>query len=175
MADTLSTQIFGSVSWSWVETYTDLGTITDRSKLEYNKTLLDGTGASQGDIIWRETRSLNASASYTYDLTALPVSMFGESSLTYALAKIKGMAIFNDGTAAGQALTLTNVSVSNQHVAMFNGATAASIEIPAGGFWGVCNKLGTWACGAGVLGLKVTNQSGSVATSYRIVIYGTTA
>jgi len=33
MADTLSTQIFGSVSWSWVETYTDLGTITDRSKV----------------------------------------------------------------------------------------------------------------------------------------------
>lgn len=56
MADTLSCQFKASIHWYFQESL-DLAFVLDAAKLEYDRSLADGTGVDQADKVWQIGRA----------------------------------------------------------------------------------------------------------------------
>lgn len=153
----------------------DLGTNTARHALELALRWASGTGSSEADAVWSDTRTVNAAAHDNLDLTSLTqVDSSGTTVRTVAFAVIKAILIVNtstsgylavgggtDGAAAADAWALATAPFS----------TDASIgHIPFGGAWFWCDPTG----------VAVTNTSADVFRiggvsanqTYKIVIIG---
>lgn len=146
----------------------DLGTPTVPITLEHQLLFASGTGASQADKIFADSRSLNASAAEDLDLAG---SLLDPLGAAFTPAKIKGL-IIKAGADNPGALTLGGDAAS---VPLF-GAVNDVMAIPAG----------ATAClifpGAGIAVTATTGdiiQMAAAATAgtytYDIIILGTSA
>jgi hypothetical protein len=174
MADTLAVDLKASLGWLFVESL-DLGTVADNARLEYARSLADGTGADQADRLWHDQRTLAASATENLDLTNLTQTLFG-GTVTITFAKIKAILLVNLATIAGEDLAIGGAGAGgNAWSAPFDSDPDAKIIVPADSLVFLVNKKNGWPVTNGSLDiLKVANVSGA-SVSYKIAIVGMSA
>jgi hypothetical protein len=149
----------------------DLGRATDTNAVTYNKQITDGVGENQMNLIWSDTRSLNATASEDLDLAGGLTSGLG-ATLTFA--RVKELAIVNNTTTAGFFLEVGGAA-SNAWSTPF-GSTNDVIKVAPGG----CLKLSApsaagYAVTAGTADILKINNPNASSISYSILIGGANA
>ena len=171
MADTLTAQIKSSLHWLFQESL-DLATVEDDAKLEYDKTLADGTADDQADKVWHDSRTLAAAASDDLDLTALTHTIFG-STVTISFAKIKAVLIINTSTTTGDDLTVGGAAA--QEWTAWVAAAGDKVRVPADSCLLISNKKTGWTVTNGASDtLRITN-AGANPVTYKIAVLGTSA
>jgi hypothetical protein len=100
----LATELKASIAWLNQELL-GLTTVVDSSSLQYDNTTQNGVANDQADRIWSDRRSVNGAATDDINLTALPLTLFGESG-TVSMVNIKAIMIVNLNTTAGDQLVL---------------------------------------------------------------------
>ncbi len=169
MADTLSCQFKASIHWYFQESL-DLAFVLDAAKLEYDRSLADGTGVDQADKVWHDARTLAAGASEDLDLNALANVIFG-STVTINLAKVKGLLIVNLATVAGEDLIVGGAAA--QPFSAWLGASGDRVRVPADSCLLATNRKSGWAVVNGVGDtLRIANV-GTGPISYKIAVVGT--
>lgn len=132
--------------------------------------LADGTGASQADRIWSDTRTLTASASEELDLNAL---VHSDPLSNVNMVKIKAILI------VASSVNTNDVVVGNAAATQFQGGFGAVTHtwaIAPGDFFFVSKVVSGWSCANGVADkLKLANSAGSTSVTYTIYIIGTSA
>lgn len=130
-----------------------------------------GTGSSQSDVIFSDTRSAAASAD--------AIDLKGTSNLAGVYAnctfvEVRALLIINKSTTAGQILTVG--AGSNPAFAGLFAATGDAIKIPAGGvlFW-AAKYDGDGLIPVATTGDILTIDPGASTISYDIVIIGTSS
>jgi hypothetical protein len=171
MADTLTAQIKASLHWLFQETL-DLATVADDAKLEYDKTLADGTGADQADKVWHDSRALAAAANDDFDLNALANTIFG-STVTINFAKVKAILIVNLATTAGDDLTVGGAA--SQEWTAWVGTAGDKVRVPADSCLLICNKKTGWTVTGGASDTLRISNVGANPITYRIAVLGTSA
>jgi hypothetical protein len=132
--------------------------------------LANGTGASQADRMFSDTRTLGASANEDLDLAGSLVDAFG-AVLTFV--KVKALKI--KASAANTNNVVVKPAAATGWLGPFNLA-ASSIAIPPGGEFMVLAPVNGWAVGAGATDLlNVANSAAGTSVTYDIVIVGTSA
>lgn len=172
MADTLSVEVRASLAWLFQDAI-DLTTIADSSKLEYARSLADGTAADQADKLWHDERTVAGGANDDLDLTALVNTVFG-STLTINLAKVKALLLVNTSTTAGDELRLDS-AVANGFRSPFNGSATSQLEIGADSALLLSNKKDGWAVTGGTGDILRIHNPGANPITYRIAVIGTSA
>lgn len=174
MADTLAVDVRASLGWLFQESL-DLATISDNARLEYARSLADGTAADQADRLWHDQRTLAGSASENLDLNNLTNTLFG-STLTVNFAKVKALLIVNLATTAGEDLLVGGAGAgANAWSAPFDNDPDAKIAVPADSIVFLVNKKNGWTVTNGSADiLKIANAS-AASVSYKIAIVGTSA
>lgn len=142
-------------------------------KLEFSKALAlalaSGTGASQADRFFSDTRTLSASATEDLDLAGVLTDVFGA---TITFAKIKAILVF---AAAGNTNDVQVTRPASNGVPIFLAAGDGLPVKPGGCFALVWPGTGvTVTTGTGDL-LTLTNSAGGTGVDYTIVIIGTSA
>lgn len=171
MADTLAIDLRCTLTWLFQEEG-PVATISDSSKLEYSRTLEDGTATDQADKLWHTERSLAGGASDDWDLTSLTASLFG-GTLTLSLAKVKAVFLVNLSTVAGDLLHLRGAA-SNAWFAPFNSASD-HVKAPADSCVLLTNRKTGWTVTGGSADVLRVHNPGGTAVTYRLVIVGTSA
>jgi hypothetical protein len=172
MADTLAVDLKASLGWLFTESL-DLTTVADNARLEYARSLADGTGADQADRLWHDQRTLAGSATENLDLTNLTHTLFG-STVTINFAKVKAILLVNLASGPGEDLVIGGAgSGANAWSAPFDGDADAKMIVPADSLVFLVNKKAGWAVTNGSADiLKIANLSGA-SVSYKIAIVGT--
>jgi hypothetical protein len=131
--------------------------------------LTDGTGASKADQVVELDGSLAASTNLEIDLAGSLTDMFGD---TVTFARVKAVLIENDSTEA-DAVLIVGGAAANDWTGPFQDSTD-KIEVRPGGIaMFACIDATAWAVTAGTGDLlKIENESGSNACTYRITIIG---
>jgi hypothetical protein len=147
----------------------DLGTATFPLSLLQSLSLSDGTGASQADRIFSDTRTIAASGSENLDLAGSLTNAYG----TVTFARIKAILIVAD---SGNTNDVNFTRPSSNGVPLFL-AASDGIPIRPGGMF-------LWAC-SDATGIAVTASTGDLLTlansssgssvTYSIVIIGASA
>lgn len=167
----LTATLKASINWLR-QTALDLSTVQDSSKLEFEKTLADGTGNDQADLLWHDERTVGTGANDDLDLTALTQSIFG-STVTTVFAKVKAILIKNMNTAAGDELVI-DTSVANAFKGWSAASATSKAEIGPGGAFQISAPLAGWTVTNGSNDvIRVSNPAGGTTITYRIVICGT--
>ena len=167
MADTLTSLLRLLIVATKVKDL-DINDPRDALSKEYETQLASGTGSSQADLIFHDTRSLADGASEDLDLAGVLADAFG-ATLTFA--KVKALIIKNNS--ATQTLSVGGAS-ANQFVNWVGDATDI-IKIAPSGFFALTGPLAGYVVTAATGDkLKVANSAGAGAT-YDIIIIGTSA
>lgn len=133
-------------------------------------TFTDGTGAGQADRIFKDQRTLGASATEDLDLSGALTNIYGT---TVVFARIKYIRV------SAAAANTNNVNVARataNGVPLFLAALDA-IPVRPGGFfsWGCSDATGiAVTAGTGDL-LTITNSGGTTGVTYNITIIGASA
>lgn len=147
----------------------DLGTPVFPFVLTNPITLTDGTGASQADRVFSDSRTLAASASEDLDLAGGVTDTFGN---TITFAKIKAIAV----KAAADNTNNVNVSRPAANGVPLFLAAGDGLGVPAGGaFAHAWPGAGVVVTGGTADLLTVANGGAGTPVTYEIVIIGTSA
>ena len=145
----------------------DLGTASLPFSLANNFTLATGTGASQADLVFTDTRTLAASGTEDLDLAGVLTNAFG-TLITFA--KIKGL--FITALAANTNDVVLSRPAANG-VPLFSAASDAIAIKPGGLFGWACPGTGVTVTAATGDLITITNSAGGTGVTYSIVIIGT--
>lgn len=145
----------------------DFGDVHDIVQKNASVAFANGAGASQAQYLWRDTRTLTASATENLDLAAVLIDAFG-NALTFAT--IKGILIT---AAAGNTNDVVVGGAASNAFLLFGDATD-TISVKPGGFFAICNPAANGYPVTAATGdiLKIANSSGSTSVTYDIVIFG---
>jgi hypothetical protein len=147
----------------------DLATATFPLSLFSSINLTDGTGASQADRIFSDSRTLAASATEDLDLSGALTNAYG----TVTFARIKAILIVAD---AGNTNNVNFSRPASNGVPLFLAASDGLPIRPGGVFLWACSDATGIAVTAGTGDLiTLTNSAGSTAVTYSIVIIGASA
>lgn len=124
-----------------------------------------GTSASQADLAWVDTRTLNTT-SEELDLNALTLQSTAE---TINMAEVAAVAHRPDTTTSGQTLTIGNAAAT-QFQGPFGAATATFI-VDAGGFYYTASPVDGWTTSSDNDYKMETNYNGT----YTSMIVGRSA
>jgi len=132
--------------------------------------LADGTGSSQADLLFSDSRTITASANEDLDLSGGLTGVFG-ATLTFV--KIKAIVI------KASSGNTNNVEVkpatTNGFLGPFN-AAADTLIIPPGGAISLFAPTAGWAVTAGTGDLlNIANSGAGTSVTYDIIIIGTSA
>ncbi len=170
MPDTLSTDLRCSLAWLLQE-QADLSTLNDSSKLEYARSMADGTGPLEADKIWHRASTLAASSSDDWDLSALTNTVFG-GQLTVELARVKAVFVVNTSETDGDVLHL-QPGLVQPWTGPFGGITDL-VQVPADSCAFLNHRHSGWAVAASAKTLRVHNP-GAQDITYQIVLVGTSS
>lgn len=149
----------------------DLVTASAPLNKAYSMLLATGTGASQSDKIFSDTRTVNASTNDDLDLAGVLTDAFGQ---TLTFARVKGLIIARSDPANPNNLTIGNAA-ANGFVSWLGGATHTVTVRPGGGIALWAPDATAYAVTAGTADiLRVANGSGSAVT-YDIIVIGASA
>jgi hypothetical protein len=168
---TLATTISATIGLTLVGAADDFGS-TPRWALNYNRriSLATGTGTSQADRVFADSRQLAASANEDLDLAGVLTDPLG-AVLTFV--KVKGIWV--------KALTgnTNNVIVKPAAAAGFLGPfgdASDTLSIPPNGEILLVAPKAGWAVGAGTTDkLNFANSAGGSVVNYELIIVGTSA
>jgi hypothetical protein len=174
MSDTLALDLKTSIHWSFREALS-LSTVTDSSKLEYNRSLADGTDDDEVDKLWHDLRGLPPETFEDIDLTALVQTLYG-NAIAIDLAKVKVLMIVNQSTTAGDDLLVGGAGAGNNAwTAPFDGDADAKIVVPPDSTLLLVNKTTGWAVAGGSSDvLRIENETLNLVP-YKILIAGTSS
>lgn len=146
----------------------DLGPVSARHTIDYQKTIESGTGADQADIVWSDTRTVTGVDDL--DLRGVLASALASG---LALARVKGIMIRNKSTTAGYLLTVGN-DAAGAFVGLFF-AVGDRIKVQPGGMFAwyapqAADTMTTTATTADVLQI----DSGANTVTYEILLIGAT-
>ena len=146
----------------------DNGSLEANHLLEKLFTLANGPAADQADLVFSDTRTLNASANEELDLAGVLTDAFG-AAITFA--KVKAILVIAD--AANTNDVIIGGAASNAFIGFFGDATD-TVKARPGGFAALaCPGAGvTVTAGTGDK-LKLANSGGSTAVTFKILIIGT--
>lgn len=146
---------------------------TQVSKLSFTRgTSLDnGTGTSQVDLIWSDTRTIAASGTDDLDLAGTALQTAFGANLTFV--KVKLIAVY---AATGNTNNVViGGAAATQFLAGF-GAAAHTYAVPPGGLFVVAAPVAGWTVGAGASDLlRVANSGAGTSVTYDICMLGTSA
>lgn len=132
--------------------------------------LTDGTGAGNADRIFKDTRTLAASATEDLDLSGALTNIYGE---TVAFADIRAILITAD---AGNTNNVNVTRPASNGLALFIAAGDGLPVRPGGMFLWACPDATGVAVTAGTGDLlTLTNSAGSTSVTYSITIIGASA
>lgn len=164
-----TTRIAVEVSSSHIKSL-DLGDATFPIALTQALTLSNGTGASQADMIFTDTRTLTASSTENLDLAGSLTDAYGT---TMTFARIKALIVT---AASGNTNDVQVTRPASNGVPVFMAAGDGIAVRP--------NGLFAWACqdatGVAVTAstgdlLTFTNSAGSTSVTYTVIIIGASA
>lgn len=168
LVTTLTTQVVADLT-----TARDLVSAVAPLSYRHRVSLASGTGAGQADLVFSDTRTVNASSNDDLDLAGGLTDAHG-NSLTFA--KVKGLVIVasasntNNIHVGGDATNtfLTWVVAEPDAVILRPGASLAL-------FAGVADATGYAVTASTGDLLRITNAAGGTSVTYDIVIVGTSA
>jgi hypothetical protein len=168
LTTTLTTQVVADLT-----TARDLVSSTAPLNYRNRVTLASGTGAGQADLIFSDTRTINASSNDDLDLAGSLTDALG-TTLTFV--KIKALVVV---AAAGNANNvLVGGDATNTFLTYVVTEGDAIVLRPGAGlalFAGVADATGyAVTAGTGDL-LRISNSAGGTSVTYDIVIVGTSA
>jgi hypothetical protein len=149
-----------------------LDLVTGAAPLEYDykKTLTNGTTANAADLVFSDTRTINASSNEDLDLAGALTSVYG-STLTFV--EVRAIMI---KAADGNTNNVRVTRPASNGVPLFL-AASDGIDVPPGGvfFW-ACPADGkvTVTAGTGDL-INVANSSSGSSVTYDVIIVGVSA
>ncbi len=148
----------------------DLGTVAFNGELSFLKALTSGTAANTADLVFCDTRTVNASSSEDLDLAGTLTDAFGA---TITMVEVVAIMI----TAAAANTNDVVVGDATSPVPLFGGTNPTFAVGPGGIFLVACPDAGgLFAVGAGSTDdLKITNSSSGTSVTYSIVIIGRSA
>lgn len=169
MATTLKTIFTVEVNATYknlLDLSTPVDALLDKTKIE----LSNGTGANAADLLWHDTRTVNASSNEDLDLAGVLANSFG-TTLTFV--ELRGIKI---SAAAANTNNVRLTRPASNGVPLFL-AAGDGIDIPPGGvFAWSCPADGKVAVTAGTGDLlNVANSSSGTSVTYSISIFGTSA
>jgi hypothetical protein len=148
----------------------DIGSITFDINKQYKDSLDSGTGSSQADLVFADTRTLTASATEDLDLAGTLIDALGD---TLTFVKVKAIYI-KAADANTNNVEITPAS-SNGFLGPFN-AAADQVDLPPGGSLNVTAPVSGWTVTAGTGDLiTITNSSSGTGVTYDVIIIGTSA
>lgn len=164
-----NTSVSVSVSSNHVKSL-DLGDANFPISLTQAISLLNGTGAGQGDLIFTDTRTLTASATENLDLAGSLTDAYGA---TITFARIKAVVVV---AASGNTNDVQVTRPASNGVPLFM-AAGDGIALAPGDFmaWATSGATGkVVTAGTGDL-LTVTNSAGTTSVTYTVIIIGASA
>jgi hypothetical protein len=168
MAKTLTSTISVAVSGYHVNGL-DLGNAAFPFAASLSLVFASGTGASQADLVFTDTRTLGASATEDLDLFGVLTDAYGA---TLNFAKLKAAIFFADP------LNTNNVQVTRpaaNGVTLFL-AVSDGLSIPPGGVFALAWPGTGLTVTTGTADLiTVTNSAGSTSVTYKVILLGTSA
>lgn len=149
----------------------DLGTASFPFTLSQNVSLASGTGASQADRVFSDTRTLTASATENLDLAGVLTDAFG-ATITFVTIK----AVIIRAAAANNVANFVQVTrPASNGVALFIAASDGIALAPGYTFAWFGSGTGVTVTAATGDILTVTNGAGTNSVTYDVVIIGTSA
>jgi hypothetical protein len=144
----------------------DLGTATFPLSVIQSLSLTDGTGASQADRIFTDTRTLAASAAESLDLAGSLTNAYG----TVTFARIKAVLVT---AASGNTNDVQFTRPASNGVPLFM-AAGDGIALAPGDFflWASSTAAGKAVTASTGDLLTLTNSAGSTSVDYTVVIIG---
>lgn len=168
----MAVQSTATFSWVANESSTlDLGSAAMAHRFAFSKDFSTGTGDSQHDVAWSDTRSVESGTPDDLDLRGTLTGALGN---TISNVEIVGLAIKNNSTTLGQYLTVGGDG-SAVYSGMF-GAANDTITVQPGGLFVWLSTLdgGGLATTAGSADvLQVAAATGTI--SYSILVLGRSA
>lgn len=148
----------------------DLSTPTDALDYTSRVSLTNGTGASQANMSWHDTRTVNASSSENIDLAG---SLTGAFGTTLTFARIKGLLV---AAASGNTNDVHLSRGSSNGVPLFLANSDGLVIRPGGLFmWMAQDATGiAVTAGTGDI-LTVANSGAGTSVTYDIVVIGANA
>lgn len=147
----------------------DLSSTVDKLELAYLKSLTNGTGSGQSDLIFHDQRTINASATDSLDLAGSLTNAVG-ATLTFAKLKLLYVRAASTNT--------NNVNVTrpaSNGVPLFLAAGDGVPVLPDGALLWVAPGAGvTVTAGTGDL-IDLVNSGAGTSVVYEIVLIGTSA
>jgi hypothetical protein len=149
----------------------DLGTAQLPLSVGQTLTYANGTGAGMADLLWSDTRSINASSTDDLDLAGSLVNAFG---VTTTFARIRALYV---AAASGNTNNLVVGGASSNGFVTWTGAATDKVVIRPGGLFLVANRDTTGYAVTAATGdlLRIANSGAGSAVTYDIVIIGCSA
>ena len=148
----------------------DLSTVRDPLDYTFRDSLSSGTGADQADMLWHDTRTVNASSNEDLDLAGSLVNGLGD---TQTFVQLKGIVI---AAAAGNTNNVRLTRPASTGVPLFLAASDGIDIRPGGLFVWYDPGDGGVAVGAGSSDLiNIANSSSGTSVTYSIIIIGASA
>lgn len=132
--------------------------------------LTDGTGAGQADTIFKDTRTLTASATEDLDLAGALTNVYG---VTTTFARIKALIVL---AASGNTNNVNVIRPASNGVPLFLAASDGLPVKPGGGFaWFAPDATGIAVTATTGDLITLTNSAGTTSVTYDIIIIGASA
>lgn len=133
-------------------------------------TFSDGTGAAQADRIWRDTRTLSASATEDLDFSGSLTDIYGDAVV---FADIRVILVTADSANTNN----VNVSRSSSNgIPLFAAAGDLIAVRPGGAFMYIAQDTTAIAVAAGTADLlTIANSSSGTSVTYSITVIGASA
>lgn len=129
----------------------------------YSLILSNGTGANQAQVVWSDSRTIEADGEDPPNVAGL-----ADDRGTVAFTAVKLIYIRNSGTVPLNLIGNGDWATGPQKL-----PDTSNYEIPAGGCWLATNPTAAgWSVGASPKYITIQNQSGSTAATYEIVLIG---
>lgn len=171
MTQSLAIDVRAAVAWLW-EDAQPLATLSDAARLEHLATLAHGTGLGEADRLWYAERTVDPAASDVLQLSALPVSYFGQAG-EQALARVKALVIVNRAGEVGRDLWLGGGDAAEWAAPFVAAGHRLRVAADSCLLW--LNQRDGWPVSAGVADELKLHNPHAAAVTYRIVIAGTSA
>jgi hypothetical protein len=134
----------------------------------YNKSISNGTGASQATSVYKDNRTLAASASETLDINGGTVKdAFGNS---FAPSRVIGFCIAASGSNTNN--VVVGNAAANAWAPMFDAATDTITYRPGGAGCMFAPDATGWTADGTHKNIKIANSSSGTAVTYDILIIG---
>ena len=152
----------------------DAGSVDQEMASVLSKTLASGTGTSEADLVWMDTRTVNSGANDDLNLTDLDLtdtsSTVVEAGLNFAI--VKAILIISENAAGGSGnMTLGNATTAFDGAGTPFVSAGSTSDVMPGGFFFWYSPVGASTSGANELRVAgvTANQT------YRVAILGESA